>query len=92
MKQKLTLSIERSKVALLRRASARRSRSISELVEEFAQQQEKAPTEGEPNILKWKGFWHKHVTDAAFEADDRAGAQLRKTEAYQRRKAKPKRA
>jgi hypothetical protein len=89
MKTKLTLSIDRRKVAMLRKASARKGKSISELVENLAEKSDEQPAaegEAEANILKWRGFWAKHVTDADFEADDRAGAELRKTKAYERRK------
>jgi hypothetical protein len=87
MKTKLALSIDRRKVAMLRKASARKGKSISELVENLADKSDEQPTpegEGEANILKWRGFWAKHVTEADFEADDRAGAELRKTKAYER--------
>lgn len=88
MKTKLTLSIERSKVALLRRASARKGASISELVENMAGQEDGQPVPGPANILKWKGYWAKHIDAKEFEADDRGGAELRKTVAYKRLKRK----
>lgn len=93
MKTKLTLSIDRRKVALLRKASARKGKSISELVENLADKTDEQPSsEGaeEANIMKWRGFWAKHVTEADFEADDRAGAELRKTKAYERIKREKK--
>jgi len=87
MKTKLTLSIDRRKVAKLRRASVRTGTSISELVENMADQVDQAPAEGaERGILKWRGFWAKHITEARFESDDRGGVELRKTLAYQRLK------
>jgi hypothetical protein len=88
MKQKLTLSLEPARVAMLRRASARRSKSISELVEDLAEQLDKMPVEApaEANILKWKGFWADKIAPEEFEADTRAGAELRKTAAYERMK------
>lgn len=88
MKRKLTLSIEPARISMLRRASARRSKSISELVEDLAEQLDKLPDEepAEANILKWKGFWADKITPAEFEADTRAGAELRKTAAYQQLK------
>lgn len=88
MKKKLTLSIKPSRIAMLRKASARQSTSISELVEEFAKRVDEQPPEGIPGILKWKGFWADRIAAKEFEADDRGGAELRKTEAYQRLKAK----
>lgn len=93
MKTKLTLSIDRRKVAKLRRASARKGTSISEMVENMAEHIDVQPEEGEANILKWKGFWAKQIAASEFEADDRGGAELRKTLAYQRlKKEKQKRA
>jgi hypothetical protein len=41
MKTKLTLSIDKKRVAQLRKASARRSKSISALIEEIAEQLDK---------------------------------------------------
>lgn len=85
MKTKLTLSIDPRKVAKLRKASARKGKSISELVEHMADQADDQPAPaGEASILKWRGFWAEHVTQADFEADDRAGSELRKTKAYER--------
>lgn len=85
MKTKLTLSIDRRKVAKLRRASERKGTSISELVEDLADDVIIAPeNENEANILKWRGFWSKHLNEADLEAEDQAGSELRKTLAYQR--------
>ncbi len=85
MKTKLTLSIDRRKVAKLRRASIRKGTSISELVEDLADDASIAPEkEGEANIMKWRGFWSNHLNEADYEADDRAGSELRKTLAFQR--------
>lgn len=86
MNTKLTLSIDRRKVAMLRKASARKGKSISELVENLADKTDEQPSTegaGEANILNWRGFWAKHVSEADFAADDRAGAELRKTKAYE---------
>ncbi len=60
--------------------------SISELVEDLAEQLDKMPNEepAEANILKWKGFWADKIAPEQFEADTRAGAELRKTAVYQR--------
>jgi len=93
MKTKLTLSIDRRKVAMLRKASARKGKSISELVENLADKIDEQPSpEGaeEANILKWRGFWAKHLSETDFVADDRAGAELRKTKAYERLKREKK--
>jgi hypothetical protein len=92
MKTKLTLSIDRRKVAKLRKASARRSTSISELVENMADKLDEAPVEDtEANILKWAGSLE--LPPEAFEEDSRGGAELRKTKYYARmKKADRKRA
>jgi hypothetical protein len=92
MKTKLTLSIDRGKVAKLRRASARKGASISELVETMADKLDEAPADDtEPNILKWAGSLVLAPED--FEEDSRGGAELRKTEYYVKmKKAKRKRA
>jgi len=84
MKQKLTLSLKASRVAMLRKASARKATSISELVEEFAKKADAEPTEEIPGILRWAGFWAEHLTPADFDGDDRLGEELRKTKAYER--------
>ena len=94
MKTKLTLSIDRRKVAKLRRASERKGTSISALVEQLADQLDEKPSElAEPGIRKWFGSLSDVVTPEDFEEDSRAGAELRKTEAYERlKKSKAKRA
>ena len=91
MKTKLTLSIDRRKLAKLRKASARKGTSISELVSALADQLDNDPVEkAEPGIRKWLGTLDLKPED--FEEDSRGGAELRKTEAYERMKAKRKRA
>lgn len=93
MKSKLTLSIDRRKVAMLRKASARKGSSISELVEQMAQQlDEQRADDQKPAISQYLGTLV--LPDEAFEEDSRGGAELRKTEAYQimKKKAKRKRA
>jgi hypothetical protein len=98
MKTKLTLSIDRRKVAKLRRASARKGKSISELVENLAdqldaQKGDEPSVVAEPGIAKWFGSLADILTPEDFEEDSRGGAELRKTEAYERlKKAKRKRA
>jgi len=86
MKAKLTLSVDRGKLAKLRRVSKRKGTSISDMVETMAEQVDSQPESGPANILRWKGFWSKHIAASEFEADDRGGAELRKTMAYQRLK------
>jgi hypothetical protein len=98
MKTKLTLSIDRRKVAMLRKASARRGKSISELVENLAdqldaQKDEEPTVVAEPGILKWAGYLADKLTLEDFEEDSRGGAELRKTLYYERmQKAERKRA
>ncbi len=94
MKTKLTLSIDRRKVAKLRRASERKGTSISQLVEQLADQLDSQPLENaEPGILKWAGYLADKLTLEDFEEDSRGGAELRKTAYYERlKKAKQKRA
>jgi hypothetical protein len=98
MKTKLTLSIDRRKVAMLRKASARRGKSISELVENLAdqldaQKDEEPTVVAEPDILKWAGYLADKLTLEDFEEDSRGGAELRKTLYYERmQKAERKRA
>jgi hypothetical protein len=98
MKTKLTLSIDRRKVAMLRKASARKGKSISELVENLAdqldaQKDEEPTVVAEPGILKWAGYLADKLTPEDFEEDSRGGAELRKTLYYERmQKAERKRA
>jgi hypothetical protein len=98
MKTKLTLSIDRRKVAMLRKASARKGKSISELVENLAEQldgqkNDEPTVVAEPGILKWAGYLADKLTPEDFEEDSRGGAELRKTLYYERmQKAKRKRA
>ncbi|MBK7111828.1 MAG: hypothetical protein IPH60_05200 [Flavobacteriales bacterium] len=91
MKTKLTLSIDRRKVAKLRKASARRSTSISELVENMADKLDEAPVEDtEANILKWAGSLE---LPPRLSKKTAGGAELRKTKYYARmKKADRKRA
>lgn len=90
MKTKLTLSIKPSKVTKLRRASARKGTSISDLVEVMADKLDAEPAPTVSNISRY--FGSLKLKAELFEEDSRAGAELRKTETYQRMKAKRKRA
>jgi len=90
MKQKLTLSVDKAKVALLRRASARKGTSISDLVEVMADKLDAEPAPTGSNIRQY--FGTLKLKPELFEEDSRAGAELRKTETYQRMKAKRNRA
>jgi hypothetical protein len=97
MKTKLTLSIDRRKLSMLRKASARKGKSISELVEQLADRLDEQKNEGpsvvaEPGITKWFGYLADKLTPEDFEEDSRGGAELRKTLYYERmQKAKRKR-
>lgn len=92
MKQKLTLSLKPSRIALLRKASARRSTSISDLVEQFAEKMGNEPTDEKPAILKWAGAFADFVSPSDFQADDRVGEELRKTRTYRRMERERKKA
>lgn len=78
-KSKLTLSVRPIYVSMLRRASARRGRSITELVEHIAEQME-----AEDSTAKqlWADRMNGIATDAFSEADyqrlDMIGGLLRK--------------
>lgn len=88
--QALSLSIKPSKVAKLRRASARKGTSISDLVEVMADKMDAEPAPTASTISQF--FGSLKLKPENFEEDSRAGAELRKTETYQRMKAKRKRA
>lgn len=91
MKTKLTLSIDRRKVAMLRKASARRGTSISELVEELAERLDEAPsTAAAVTITQYIGTLE--LPEETFEEESRGGAELRKTAYYEQMKKKRRRA
>ncbi|MDQ3100083.1 MAG: DUF6364 family protein [Bacteroidota bacterium] len=74
MKTKLTLSIDKAKVAALRKASARRSTTISALVEDMADQLEKEARSDDqvPDWLAEMGTWLEgKVTQKDLEEDPR---------------------
>lgn len=80
-RSKLTLSVRPEYVALLRKASARKGRSISELVEEFAEKLDKEPEIGERGtafIQRHLGVASSKVDTKDWERDDRLGDILRK--------------
>lgn len=78
-KAKLTLSVRPKYVAMLRKASARRGKSITELVEDIAQQ-----LDSEEGVTKklWadrmNGRLEGAFSDADYERNDLLGALLRK--------------
>jgi len=92
MKTKLTLSIDRGKVAKLRRASVRKGTSISELVELMADRLDDEKTDPDASRIE-QFFGSLKLRPEDFEEDSRGGAELRKTEHYDRlKKTKRKRA
>jgi hypothetical protein len=78
-KAKLTLSVRPEYVAMLRSASARRGKSITELVEDIAQQLDSE--EGTTKTLwadRMNGIAAGAFTDEHYERNDLLGALLRK--------------
>jgi hypothetical protein len=78
VKAKLTLSVCPKYVAMLRRASARRGKSITELVEEMAEQADAATSTKELWADRMNGIAADGFTDADHERHDLLGALLRK--------------
>ncbi|MDQ3101903.1 MAG: DUF6364 family protein [Bacteroidota bacterium] len=80
-RSKLTLSVRAEHVALLRKASARKGRSISELVEELAEKLNEEPEIGDRGaafIKRHLGVLAGKVKQEDHERDDRIGDILRK--------------
>ena len=79
-KSKLTFSVRREYVAMLRKASARRGSSITELVGEFARQLDNDGQPGELSdyVKRYMGVLAKKVKPKDWERDDRVGDILRK--------------
>lgn len=79
-KAKLTLSVRPKYVAMLRRASARRGKSITELVEEMAEQADAAAMTSTKQLWadRMNGIAADAFTDADYERHDLLGALLRK--------------
>jgi hypothetical protein len=80
-RSKLTLSVRPEYVAMLRKASARKGRSISELVEELAEKLEASePVSGEMSdfVKRNLGILADKVKPEDWERDDRFGDILRK--------------
>ncbi|MBK8581534.1 MAG: DUF6364 family protein [Flavobacteriales bacterium] len=81
-RSKLTLSVSRRHVDLLRRLSKREGKSITELVEEFAESNAKATAitkEGDGWVKRNAGILAKKVKPADWKRDDRVGELLRKS-------------
>jgi hypothetical protein len=79
-KSKLTLSVRKRHIAMLRRASARRGRSITQLVEELAESldKEKEKPEELSDFVKRNRGILANLKPEAWDADDRLGDILRK--------------
>ncbi|MBK8498585.1 MAG: hypothetical protein IPL52_07140 [Flavobacteriales bacterium] len=80
-KSKLTLSVEPKYVAMLRRAGARRGRSITELVQEYAVQLDKetgAPEELSDYVKRNLGALAGKIKPEDWDRNDRVGHMLRK--------------
>ncbi|MFT3885579.1 MAG: DUF6364 family protein [Flavobacteriales bacterium] len=81
-KSKLTLSVDRKHVAMLRRASARRGKSITELVEELAEREEREAametTELSDFVKRNRGSAVGHLKPSDWERKDMLGDILRK--------------
>ncbi len=95
MKRKVTLSLSPNTVADLEQKKRKRKTSMSKEVERLVKEDKEAPKEGEHSgFYDLAGSFADWFTEEDFEADDRAGEELRKTKAYQhmveQRKAKKK--
>jgi len=72
MKGKLTLSLDKKRIAKLRRASIRRKTSITALVEEFADRLDEAGTKpGGSWVEELKGVLTGKIKQADLDADPR---------------------
>jgi hypothetical protein len=72
MKGKLTLSLDKKRIAKLRRASIRRKTSITALVEEFADRLESTGTMAGPSwVDELKGTLTGKLAQADLDADPR---------------------
>ena len=80
-KGKLTLSVRKRHIAMLRRASARRGRSITELVEELAESLDKEkqrPEELSDFVKRNRGTAVGRLKPQDWESEDMLGDILRK--------------
>ena len=83
MKVKVTLTIDRKRLTTLRTLSRKRSKTISQLVEEYTDEAAKKEQGPEPLFSeKWGGILAGTLTLEQCERDDKLGADLRKTQAY----------
>lgn len=80
-KGKLTLSVRKRYIAMLRRASARRGRSITELVEDMAKELEREQADGEELsdfVKRNRGTAAGKLKRSDWKRDDMLGDILRK--------------
>ncbi|MBS1936791.1 MAG: hypothetical protein JSS84_03140 [Bacteroidetes bacterium] len=85
MKRKVTLSLSPNTVTELQLKRRKRKTSMSKEVERLVAQDEDAPKEGEHSgLYELAGAFADWFSDEDFEADDRAGEELRKTKHYKR--------
>lgn len=81
-KGKLTLSVGPKYVAMLRKAGARRGRSITELVKDLAVALDAAGPDGDPGKTLWVDRVNRRFAgcfrDKDYDRDDLVGALLRK--------------
>lgn len=80
-KTKLTLSVRAKYVAMLRKAGARRGRSVSDLVEELAEtldKQQETPEELSDFVKRNRGTAQGRLKPSAWHGDDMLGDILRK--------------
>jgi hypothetical protein len=84
MKRKARLSPSPNKVADLPQKRRKRKTSMSKEAERMVKKDKEAPKEGEHSGFYYlAGSFADWFTELDFEADDRAGEELRKTKAYQ---------
>lgn len=79
MKSKLTLSLDKSRIAKLRRASLRRKRSITDLVSEFADRLETNDQQGSIDwIDELKGILDGKISQKDLDSDPKLAYILNK--------------
>lgn len=92
MKRKVTLSLSPGTLAKLQYKGRKRKTSMSKEVERMVDQDKDTPKEGEHSgFYDLAGSFADWFTEEDFEADDKAGNELRKTKAYLRMKEQHKR-
>lgn len=85
MKRKVTLSLSPQTLAKLQHKGRKGKTSMSKEVERMVDQDKDTPKEGEHSgFYGLAGSFADWFTEEDFEADDKAGDELRKTKSYQR--------